>query len=457
MKKGRMTTALKVWLNPGLVDVKRMAAGQAPGYISFYDRKMAHFKARDKRVALIMKQRQGFPTDLLLRQRRLRPIPPKIKETTAADLRTEAEMQEARRVRDVRVAYLLYLRGVRIQGIIDGSTMHLSSPPHFMAPGGSNPKNNREKGSLAMTRIRRRKHHAAEPPALLKFDRASTLPKSSLSKMVNPLPVIRQHLPAAPAQPLGDRVYEHKLTEEMEAALCSMGNESFFKTEQGPEPAPSSAPDEIEKDEACVTIMRMCVAAMHPLELSYWRDQEYREARLEWQRKIWQEEEDRARGQGLEDEERSGYLDVTGKRRHDCIHCQGVDEEGAGQWVAFDDFIDTLDFLGASLEIKAEAERGISRGNDKLSLGTYAVRRACSGGMDSSGLRKITQRFGLGTDDALQPPRPWDGGTCAGRVCWEGDSISSASASRHQNEMEEVEKERLTDLTFGWQAGAALE
>ncbi|KAJ6556864.1 hypothetical protein DFH09DRAFT_1084567 [Mycena vulgaris] len=440
MKKGRMTTALKVWLNPGLVDVKRMAAGRAPGYISFYDRKMAHFKARDKRVALIMKQRQGFPTDPLLRQRRLRPIPPKIKEMTAADLRTEAKMQEARHVRDVRVAYLLYLRGVReqlgrfaalvmaqIQGIIDGSTTHLSSLPHFMAPGGSNPKNNREKGSLAMTRIRCRKHHAAEPPALLKFDRASTLPKSLLSKMVNP------------------------------AALCSMGNESFFKTEQGPEPAPSSAPDEIEKDEACVTIMCMCVAAMHPLELSYWRDQEYREAHLERQRKIWQEEEDRARGQGLEDEERSGYLDVPGKRRHDCIHCQGVDEEGAGQWVAFDDFIDTLDFLGASLKIKAEAERGISRGNDKLSLGTYAVRRACSGGMDSSGLRKITQRFGLGTDDTLQPPRPWDGGTCAGRVCWEGDSISSASASRHQNEMEEVEKEHLTDLTFGWQAGAALE
>ncbi|KAJ6542097.1 hypothetical protein DFH09DRAFT_1089426 [Mycena vulgaris] len=56
LQKGHMTSALKIWLNPDLVDVKQFVHGPRPGYISFYDRKIAHFKARDKRRALLMKQ-----------------------------------------------------------------------------------------------------------------------------------------------------------------------------------------------------------------------------------------------------------------------------------------------------------------------------------------------------------------------------------------------------------------
>ncbi|KAJ6601123.1 hypothetical protein DFH09DRAFT_1069800 [Mycena vulgaris] len=298
-----------------------------------------------------------------------------------------------------------------------------------MAPDGLSCQKDKNKDLLALTKIRRRKRGMTQLPVLFKFDPPSTPPAL---------------VPRKPSvEPLGDPAVElgwNKLTQEMEAALRLMGDTNLVcvfrsryvpssprissKAESEPEPTASSEPEEIEKDRACANMMRMCVAAMHPLELSYWRDEEAREVRLQKQQKIWQEEEERAQGLGLADEERSGYLDVYlklqtvvvfwlwGERYNVLAFFWGGENEDIAKpgnvgmttytvkaWTRRG--LDTLNFLGASLEVKAEAEWGISRGNDKLSLGTYVARRACSGGMDSSGLRKITQRFGLGTDDAL--------------------------------------------------------
>ncbi|KAJ6523781.1 hypothetical protein DFH09DRAFT_1329817 [Mycena vulgaris] len=263
MRKGRMTTALKIWLNPELVDVKRMAGGRAPGYISFYDRKMAHFKARDKCLALLMKQRQHVPRHPLLRLRRFHagPTTTKVTMEEAAAMaaisqaeveKTEAEMKEARR---------------------------------------------RDKGkvSLALTRIRRRKRHT-QPVVPVKFDPDRTPQGPSVEDIGERPP------PNTETRTLGDEGSAAswvKFGEALEAAGRAMGGENLGETE--PEPVPSSPPEETDDDRACANIIHTCVAAMHPLERRYWCDHEACEERLERQRQIWQEEEERARVMGLDD------------------------------------------------------------------------------------------------------------------------------------------------------------
>ncbi|KAJ6524638.1 hypothetical protein DFH09DRAFT_1329408 [Mycena vulgaris] len=121
LQKGRMTSALKIWLNPDLVDVKKFARGPRPGYVSFYDRKIAQFKARDKRRALLMKQRNSTPHPLVILLRRSRGLSVQPTNTKVLDQaqteRDEAESKEARRIRDLRVAYLLSLRGTAVRRI----------------------------------------------------------------------------------------------------------------------------------------------------------------------------------------------------------------------------------------------------------------------------------------------------------------------------------------------------
>ncbi|KAJ6532194.1 hypothetical protein DFH09DRAFT_1326317 [Mycena vulgaris] len=115
LHKGRMTAALKIWLNPALVDVKRMAAGRPPGYISFYDRKIAQFKARDKRRALLKLQREAPPKRPLRRGYRHPPVNftraagsgKDLGKNADAEGRAEADLKEEHRLQRLRVAYLL--------------------------------------------------------------------------------------------------------------------------------------------------------------------------------------------------------------------------------------------------------------------------------------------------------------------------------------------------------------
>ncbi|KAJ6511848.1 hypothetical protein DFH09DRAFT_1100145 [Mycena vulgaris] len=76
---------------------------------------------------------------------------------------------------------------------------------------------------------------------------------------------------------------------------------TMSSNERGSESAPSSLPEETDEDRACANMICSCVATMHPLERRYWCDHEAREERLERQRQIWQEEEERAQAIGLDD------------------------------------------------------------------------------------------------------------------------------------------------------------
>ncbi|KAJ6575963.1 hypothetical protein DFH09DRAFT_1311418 [Mycena vulgaris] len=278
MRKGRMTTALKIWLNPELVDVKRMAGGRAPGYISFYDRKMAHFKARDKRLALLMKQRQHIPRHPLLRLRRFHAGPT----TTRASMEEASAMEGASQAEAEKTA--AEMKEARRKG--------------------------KGKVSLALTRIRRRKRRT-QPEVLVKFDPDWTPQGPS------PKEIVERSPPKTEPRPLGDEgsaVSWVKFGEALEEAGRAMGDEILgygvpallpavltMSNERGPESAPSSPPEETDEDRACANMIHLCVAAMHPLERRYWCDHEAREERLEMQRQIWQEEEERAQAMGLDD------------------------------------------------------------------------------------------------------------------------------------------------------------
>ncbi|KAJ7120857.1 hypothetical protein C8R44DRAFT_877182 [Mycena epipterygia] len=56
IRKGYLTCALKIWLDPAIVDEKKIVATRR-GHVRFYERKMAEFAARDARRSLLLKQR----------------------------------------------------------------------------------------------------------------------------------------------------------------------------------------------------------------------------------------------------------------------------------------------------------------------------------------------------------------------------------------------------------------
>ncbi|KAJ7090008.1 hypothetical protein C8R44DRAFT_892196 [Mycena epipterygia] len=120
IRKGRLTSSLKIWLDPATLDEKKIAATRR-GHIRFYDRKMAEFAARDARRSLLLKQRDNArrlnPTVLrLLRHRDQRAR----KEGVGAKKKVEfaepdTEWVEMKRVRDASVAHLISLRRARAQ------------------------------------------------------------------------------------------------------------------------------------------------------------------------------------------------------------------------------------------------------------------------------------------------------------------------------------------------------
>ncbi|KAJ7431723.1 hypothetical protein FB451DRAFT_414891 [Mycena latifolia] len=117
LEKGGMTTGLKIWLNPKMVDVKKMAAGRRWGYISVYDRKIAEFAARKARVDLLLKQRAATSTTphtilQLLRHRDRRQAEAK-GQVLGRGVVSQADREnvEEQRLRAERVKHLLSLRG----------------------------------------------------------------------------------------------------------------------------------------------------------------------------------------------------------------------------------------------------------------------------------------------------------------------------------------------------------
>jgi hypothetical protein len=119
MDKGRMTPALKIWLNPDMVDTKKDAAPRPRGYVSVYDRKIAQFSARNLRRELLMKQRRSSnavkgPVLRLLRHRDHRSVSygqgGKGANSENVAVVEDVASKEARRVRDIRVKHLLALR-----------------------------------------------------------------------------------------------------------------------------------------------------------------------------------------------------------------------------------------------------------------------------------------------------------------------------------------------------------
>ncbi|KAJ6471685.1 hypothetical protein DFH09DRAFT_1344133 [Mycena vulgaris] len=316
LQKGHMTSALKIWLNPDLVDVKRFVRGPRPGYVSFYDRKIAHFKARDKRRALLMKQRNAPPDPLLRLFRRRRPTAPPT--NTAANLcdqaqtqREEAEKKEVLRIRDLRVAYLLSLRGVpvrpywianvllrdfRMQKMIDGRRTYFHSQrltfvsllyvPH--ATGRVHGEEEQEKGGLTLGKD---PPHTALYLYVTHFLLPTTSPEPSLTES------IAESLPAATPEPHEAedwRVGWDRMVEEIKAANRAIADENWVETlPPPPELTAEQAAEEAAKDTACANAIRICVAAMSEPERRYWQDEEEREARLERQREIWRMEEER--------------------------------------------------------------------------------------------------------------------------------------------------------------------
>ncbi|KAJ6523889.1 hypothetical protein DFH09DRAFT_1329754 [Mycena vulgaris] len=263
MRKGRMTTALKIWLNPELVNVKRMAGGQALGYISFYDRKIAHFKARDKCLALLMKQRQHIPRHPLLRLCRFH----------AGPTMTKASMEEAAAMEGASQA--------------EAEKTEVEMKEAW--------RKDKGRVSLALTRICRCKHRT-QPEALVKFD-PDWMPQGP-----SPKEIVERSPPKTEPRLLGDEgsaVSWVKFGEALEAAGRAMIDEILGYG--GPESALSSLPEETDEDRVCANMIHLCVATMHLLERRYWCDHEACEECLEMQQQIWQEEEERARAMGLDD------------------------------------------------------------------------------------------------------------------------------------------------------------
>ncbi|KAJ7141041.1 hypothetical protein C8R44DRAFT_866703 [Mycena epipterygia] len=120
IRKGCLTSSLKIWLDPATLDEKKIAATRR-AHVRFYERKVAEFAARDARRSLLLKQRDNArhlnPTVLRLLRHRDRcaskeGVGAKKKKGESAE---DSEWVEMKRVRDASVAHLVSLRGARGQ------------------------------------------------------------------------------------------------------------------------------------------------------------------------------------------------------------------------------------------------------------------------------------------------------------------------------------------------------
>ncbi|KAJ6466181.1 hypothetical protein DFH09DRAFT_1112379 [Mycena vulgaris] len=251
--------------SPTLVDVKRMAAGRPPGYISFYDRKIAQFKARDKRRALLKLQREAPPKRPLRRGYRHPPVNftqaaglgKDLGKTADAEGRAEADLKEEHRLQRLRVAYLLSLRGVPINVY------------------GKRPS--KEKVSGATTRIRWRRRGTEKIPVIVA---PAVEPKPGDTVLPSPgYQSVPECLPAEPTKDEGPEVESPRGWDGeafYQALIQAAQNFKWERVEVEAEASASPSPEETEKDRAWATATRMCIDGMREPDRREWLDMQAR-------------------------------------------------------------------------------------------------------------------------------------------------------------------------------------
>ncbi|KAJ6484284.1 hypothetical protein DFH09DRAFT_1340138 [Mycena vulgaris] len=284
LKKGHMTTAFKIWLNPSLVDVKRMAAGRRRGYVSFYDRKIAQFKAREIRLALLMKQRAAVPKCPLVKLFRRQRVVAEMGQQPAkeagmdATLRDEAELKEAQRA--------FYLRLFPLT-LAYTSTM---APRTTTAPPAPASKSDR-RPSAAATRIKRRRRPA---PTLVVYERQASTPID---------PPVLEDVPQEAVKNTVLQLGQSGADWDLFCETLLRKNEELKQQEAAlriaePEPIASVIPEESDRARAWAwaTAPRMCVDAMRAPDRRNWLDeQSYQESiakRREERVHLWRVEHD---------------------------------------------------------------------------------------------------------------------------------------------------------------------
>ncbi|KAJ6529048.1 hypothetical protein DFH09DRAFT_1094181 [Mycena vulgaris] len=290
LRKGRMTSGLKIWLNPALVDVKRMAAGRPPEYISFYNRKIAHFKARDKRRALLKLQREALPRRPLRRGYRHPPVEFTWVAVSGKDAgkdvdmdgRAEADLKEAHRIE--RLTFFPH---------------HLAPAYNLtMSPTTYDKRAPEEKVSAAATRIRRRRRGAEKIVA--------PVAEPKPGDMVLPSPGDRSVPESLPVKTTKDEEPEVESLrgwdgEAFYQALIE-GAQNFKWDKAEAEASKSRSLEETEKDRAWATATRMCIDGMREPDRREWLDLQEHLAELQQERvRAWCMEPQALRTPGVND------------------------------------------------------------------------------------------------------------------------------------------------------------